>query len=118
MIDFNKRTAAGSISIIRTNSFICSVSTLPGLLRGTIAIYKANAAGEIMKWPPVGKAYLARGMTRQQRDEAHDYIVALLDELGDNSEQQTPLAIAMERVFEMAGAKGLITKYVTNPAWC
>jgi hypothetical protein len=115
MIDFNKRTGVGSIGVIRTNSFTCSISTLPGLLRGTIAVFRANAAGEIVKWPPVGKAYLAWGMTREQRDEAHNYIMALLDGVGDTDEQPTPLAIAMESVFEVASARGVITKYITNP---
>src|SRR5260370_33176719 len=51
MIDSNKRTAAGSIGVLRTNSFICCVSTLPGFLGGTIAIMKSNTDGEIVKWP-------------------------------------------------------------------
>lgn len=117
MIASNKRTSAGSVGVLRTNSYVCCVSTLPGFFRGTIAIFKANANGEIVKWPPVGKAYLGRGTTRQQRNEIHDYVLGLLDDVGDNGAGQTSLGSAMEGVFQVAKAQGIITKYITNAAF-
>lgn len=122
MIALNKKTTFGSITVLQTNSFVCSISTLPGLFRGTIAIMKANADGEIVNWPPVGKAYLARGMTREQRDAAHDYVAGLLDELGDNGvddlsdigSKQFCLANAMEGAFSVAKARGVVSKYIID----
>src|SRR5690349_1452381 len=79
-----KRTAVGSITVVRTKAFICGISSLPGLFRGSVAVMRANADGEIVKWPLVGKAYFQRGMTKEQRDVVHDYISKGMDDLGGN----------------------------------
>ncbi len=121
MIAFNTKSLAGSYTVLRNKSFICAISTLPGLWRGTVAIMRANADGEIVKWPPVGKAYFKRGMTREQRDAAHDYISGLLDEVGENGaddflggSEQLSLVNAMEGVFSIVKTRGVISRYVID----
>lgn len=69
MIAFKKRTAVGAYTVIQTKSFTCGISTLRGLFRGSIAVMKANTDGEIVKWPPVCKAYLKRHGTRLHFDD-------------------------------------------------
>ena len=78
---------------------------------------RANASGEIVKWPLVAKARLRRGMTKEQRDEIHDRIAKLLDELGEKEvaglQLPTPtrLANAIEATFSVAKARGQISSY-------
>jgi hypothetical protein len=117
MISINERTAVGWIGAVETESFVCYVSTLPGFFRGTIAIFRANPDGQ-RKSPPVAKAYLARGLTSEQREQVHNYIMALLDEVGEKRTGAHALASTIEGVFTVAKARGMITKYITNPASC
>jgi hypothetical protein len=115
MISINERTAVGSIGVIETESFVCYVSTSPGFLRGTIAIFSAKPDGQ-RKSPPVAKAYLARGLTGEQREQVHNYIMAQLDEVGEKRTGAHGLASTIEGVFTVAKAQGMITKYIINPA--
>jgi hypothetical protein len=115
------RTHAGSYTVIGTKSFTCGVSSLPGLFGGTLAVMRANAEGEIVKWPLVAKARLRRGMTKEQRDAVHDDIAKGLDELGTQEiedflgrKQPISLPNAIEGTFSVAKAQGQISSYDIN----
>jgi hypothetical protein len=79
---------------------------------------RADANGEIVKWPLVAKARLRRGMTKEQRDAVHDHIAKILDGLGENEtddflggKQPISLANALEGTFSTAKARGQISGY-------
>lgn len=81
---------------------------------------RADAAGEIVKWPPVGKASFW-GPTRERRDWMHDYIAKGLDDLGSSTannmfgvEEPIGLYYAMEGTFSVAKARGWISKYTLD----
>jgi len=112
------RTHAGSYTVVRTKSFICGISSLPGIFGGTLAVMRANASGEIVKWPLVAKARLHRGMTKEQRDAIHDHVAKGLDELGGKGmidflgrQQPISLANALEGTLSVAKARGQISRY-------
>jgi len=106
------RTQAGSYTVIRTKSFICGISSLRGLFGGTLGVMRANASGEIVKWPLVAKARLRRGLTKEQRDAIHDHIAKGLDDLGGKEVVGLHrLANAIEATFSVAKARGQISRY-------
>ena len=117
-----KRTFVGSYTVVRTKGFTCGVSSLKGWFgRGTIVVMRVDdVTGEIVKWPPVAKAWF-RGSTRERRDWMHDYIAKALDDLGDKTvenifgiDKPMGLYYAMEGTFSVAKARGLISKYTLD----
>jgi hypothetical protein len=91
------------------------------LILAHIAVMRADANGEIVKWPIVAKAWF-RGPTKERRDWMHDYIANVLVELGNKttenilsgSEEPMGLYYAMEGTFSVAKARGLISKYIID----
>lgn len=121
MISYVKRSSVGSYTGIKTKSFTCAISTLPGFFGGSIAVMRANKDDEIVKWPLVGKAWFRRGLTKEQRDTLHDHISTMMDEAGDSEPPapsffatQSSLADAMDKVFPIAQAGGLISRYIID----
>jgi len=111
------RTSAGSYTVIQTKSFICGISSLPGLFGGTLAVMRANAHGEIVKWPLIAKARLRRGLTREQRDAIHDRVAKGLSELGEKEifdlSLQLPNSLpnALEAILSVTKGRGLLSSY-------
>jgi len=117
-----KRTFAGSYTVLRTKGFTCGVSSLKGWFgQGTIAIMRADANGEIVKYPIVAEAWFP-GPTKERRDWMHDYIANALDELGNKtrenifsgSEEPFGLYYALEGTFSVAKGQGRISKYIID----
>ena len=79
MIVSNKRSRWGSYAELSTTGFNCFVSTVPGLFKGSTLIIPTSPAGAVRQ-TPVAKAYLDRKLTKTERERAHDYILAGLDQ--------------------------------------
>jgi hypothetical protein len=81
---------------------------------------RADADGKIVKWPIVGKGNFRFGMTKEKRDAIHDHISKLMEEVGNEvvttpfGRQFIDLPNAMESVFSVAKARGLISKYIID----
>ena len=118
MIVEETRTAVGYYTVLQTKSFACGVSTLPGILGGSMAVMQANPDGTIKKWPPVAKAFFRFGSNREERDNIHRYVVGLLDQIGDAPNEveggRLMLTAALEGVFTVAKARGFIKKYLID----
>jgi hypothetical protein len=113
MIVWNKRSWFGSYAALHTSAFDCMVSTAPslGLFRASILVMLLGPDGKTKGWP-LAKAYLRRGFSKRKRDTAHDYIVGILDRLGDD---KTDVAYALEGAFSVAKARGFIVDYIIAP---
>lgn len=103
MIDLEKRTVLGSLSVIQTKSFGCCVSTMPGLFGGSMAIFQADRDGRTI-FPPISKARLPRGLTQEQRDKVHDGVVACLDRAGEEPAELPVVVNYVLSEFEKNGA--------------
>ena len=121
MIVEETRTVVGYYTVLETKSFACGVSTLPGILGGSMAVMQANPDGTIKKWPPIAKAYFHFWSNRKKRDYIHRYVVKLLEQIGDAPPDpdieggRLTLKYALEGVFTVAKASGFIRKYIIDP---
>jgi hypothetical protein len=123
MIVYNDRTTSGSYASIETKSFNCFVSTARGIFRGTTIVMTLSPDGTA-KLPPIAKAYLRPLMTKEGRDGVHDYVVFILDQIGDNPDDAvssyTPitderrLTYSIEGAFEAAKARRYITSFIID----
>jgi hypothetical protein len=111
MIMSNVRSGVGKVATIQNDAFRCSVSTLPGLFKGSIAVMGRKPDGSLNKIP-VAKAYFKRRVSRADRDMIHDYIVNSLDQLG--ADGRFDLNAAIEGAFSVAKARGLIIDYIAR----
>jgi len=108
MVISNERSTFGKYAAVQTNAFGCMVSTAPGLFKGSTLVMALKPDGSVDRMP-LGQAYLKRSLSRADRDGIHDYIVRMLDELGGT---KVDLVAAIEGVFSVAKARGLIVDYI------
>jgi hypothetical protein len=125
VIVYNNRTHIGSYAHLDTKSFNCFVSTARGIFRGTTIVMTRKPDGTA-KLPPIAKAYLKPLMTRSGRDRVHDYILSVLDYVGDHphdnastlfepvTDQRQLLIYATESTFDGAKARRFITSYIID----
>jgi hypothetical protein len=108
MIISNERSKYGKYATVQTETFGCVISTAPGLFKGSTLVMALKPDGSVDRMP-LGKAYLKRSLSRADRDQFHDYIVHMLDELGGT---KVDLSAAVEGTFSVAKARGLIVDYI------
>jgi hypothetical protein len=126
MIVSNQHSRYGSYARLHTSGFDCTVSTAPGLFKGSTLVKSVRPDG-IVQVVPVAKAYLKRSLSKAERDAVHDYLVGMLDQLGNDElyiggvlnlfgNDQTRLINVIGSAFSVAKARGLILDYIVgNP---
>ena len=122
MIVYNNRTNVGSYAQLDTKSFSCFVSTARGIFRGSTIVLMRTPDGTA-KLPPVAKAYLKPLMTKDGRDRVHDYVLTILNEVGERphealttyaSGERQRLIYSVEGTFELAKARRYITSFILD----
>jgi hypothetical protein len=106
MILFNKRSRFGSVAMLDTTAFKCTISTALGLFKSSTLVLSVGPDGTIGR--PLAKAYHKR-MSKAQREAVHDRIISLIDAGGS-----MPLPFAAAGSFSVAKREGLITGFIVD----